>query len=66
MLTSPRTVHEISHSSVLAEQGRLIAFPNWPLNESGAKSRTLAPYLAGLDELPTWLADFFPVGLFTS
>jgi hypothetical protein len=28
MLTSPRTVRKISHSSVLAEQGRLISFPN--------------------------------------
>jgi hypothetical protein len=42
MLTSPspRTVREISHSSVLAEQGRLIAFPN-VAPERGAERLTL-------------------------
>ena len=41
MLTSPRAVREISRSSVLAEQGRLIAFPNRPLENSGLESLTL-------------------------
>ena len=43
MLTSPspRTVREISHSSVLAEQGRLIAFPNRPPESSGVESLKL-------------------------
>ena len=34
MLTSPRTVREISRSSILAEQGRLIVFPNVPPERS--------------------------------
>ena len=34
MLTSPRTVREISRSSLLAEQGPVIAFPNRPLERS--------------------------------
>ena len=34
MLTSPRTVREISRSSILAEQGRLLAFPNVPPERS--------------------------------
>ena len=41
MLTSLRTLREISHSSILAEQGRLIAFPNWPLKKSNSESLTL-------------------------
>ena len=41
MLTSPRAVREISHSSVLAERGRLIAFPNRPLEKSGVEPLTL-------------------------
>jgi type V secretory pathway adhesin AidA len=41
MLTSPRTVHEISPSSVLAEQGHLIAFPHRPLKKSNAESPAL-------------------------
>ena len=41
MLTSLRTVREISRSSILAEQGRLIAYPNWPLKKSNSESHTL-------------------------
>ena len=41
MLTSPRTLHEISYSSVLVEQGRLIAFPNRPLKKINSESLTL-------------------------
>ena len=41
MLTSPRTRYEISHSSLLAEQGRLISFPNWPPNKGNSESLTL-------------------------
>ena len=41
VLTSPRTVREISRSSVLAEQGRLIAFPMLPPERSGVERRTL-------------------------
>ena len=37
MLTSPRTVREISRSSILAEQGRLIAFPNVPPERSAER-----------------------------
>ena len=40
MLTPPRTIREISHSSVLAEQRRLIAFPDRPLEKSGAEPLT--------------------------
>ena len=41
MLTSLRTVREISRSSILVEQGRLIANPNWPLKKSNSESHTL-------------------------
>ena len=41
MLPSPRTVREISRPSMLAEQGRLIAFPNRPPEKSGVESLTL-------------------------
>ena len=41
MLTSPRAVREISRSSVLAEQGRLIAFPNVPPEKGRAERLTL-------------------------
>ena len=41
MPTSLRAAREISHSSVLAEQGRLIAFLNRPIGKSDVESRTL-------------------------
>jgi hypothetical protein len=41
VLTSPRAVREISHSSLLAGRGRLIAFPNRPLEKSGVQSLSL-------------------------
>ena len=37
MLTSQRTVREISRSSILAKQGCLIAFPNVPPERSGER-----------------------------
>ena len=37
MLTSPRAVREVSRSSILAEQGRLIAFPNVPPERSAER-----------------------------
>jgi outer membrane autotransporter protein len=40
MLTSPCTVREISRSSLLAEQGRRIAFLDRPLEKSGAEPLT--------------------------
>ena len=41
MLTSPRTVLEVSRSSVLPEEGGLIAFPSQPLEKSGVELLTL-------------------------
>ena len=41
MLTSPRAVRKISCYAVLAEQGRLTAFPNRPPEKSGVELLTL-------------------------
>jgi outer membrane autotransporter protein len=41
VLTSPRTGREISRSSVLVEQARLIAFADRPFEKSGVERRTL-------------------------
>ena len=46
VLTSPRIVREISGSSVLAEQGGLIAFPICPLEKSGVERLDTSPYSA--------------------
>ena len=57
MLTSPRTVHEISHSSVLAEQGRLTNFrtvasmaltANWTSGEFRARLAGIGSISLGL------------------
>jgi hypothetical protein len=41
MLPSPRTIRKISRSSIPAEQERVIAFPNEPLEKSGGRVLTL-------------------------
>ena len=64
MLTSPRTVREISHSSILAEQGHLIAFQTGPLRRVTRDLQT-SPYLAALDEPPIWWVISY-LGLFTA
>ena len=64
MLTSPRTVREISRSSVLAEQGRLTAFPILPLARS--VERLHFAILSGLGRASAWPGVFFFVGLLTS
>jgi len=38
-----RIVREASRRSVVAEQGRLIVFPNWPLKKSSSESLTPRP-----------------------
>ena len=66
MLTSPRTVREISRSSLLDKQGHLTAVPTRSLEKSRVEIADTSPCLLALEKLPTWLDFLLHLGLFTS